>query len=710
MSTLLHAQSSNISTLFSSNFNKAEVLYSQFAYRNALHLYLVVAEKNPWDDVIMQRIADCYSRLGNITAAEEWYAKLTLLPDAESKYKYQYAQILSLQGKYKEAQEWFGASLTDGTRDPRAESNLQFFNQLPYYLRDSALYDIKPEPYNSNQSDFAPQFYREGVVFVSARNHDKFVKRQSSAAVNDEEAMLNVFYYARDSTEADVTLFYDRDLNSTYHDGPLAIDADGKWMVFSRNNRHGHRAIRHSGKVNLNLYFAEINMQNELMAIEKFAYNSDTFSIAHPWISGDGNTLFFSSDMPDSKGGADIYKSVKKNGQWEKPENLGSAVNSAGDEYYPFLVNDSTLIFASNGHGGLGGLDIYLSYRKGSTFILPVNLGFPLNTSYDDFSLILDKSGRKGLFASNRNGNIGDDDIFSFSATAFFLHGQVREHHKKGQGISRASVLLKLNGGQVIDSTYSDLQGNFQFDLPFDQEYIISASKSDYAWIKDQQFSTHSQVMGYDTLIVPLLKHFLIMKGTVYSNESQSKLSQTTIIIENLTERRIDSVMTDSIGSYNFQVKSNKKYRIIAKKTGFLPREINLNTEGLIEKELVNDFLLEEQFLDKVVIQFDFGKSYIRRNEITKLEKLHEMLIRSPDTQLRVSAFADAKGSKEYNQTLSDKRVESVLKFFTSLGISRSRLEGKGFGETLLLKPCSDGVECDEVEHSQNRRAELKLK
>ena len=710
MPSLVSAQSSNIGTFFSTNFAKAEVLYNQFAYRNALHLYLVVAEEDAGNDVLWQRIADCHFHLGNIDEAEEWYAKLAFRPDGDLKYKYQYAQILSLQGKYAEAQKWFGSSLLNGMQDPRAASKLQFFHLLPYHLRDSALYDIQLEPYNSDQSDFAPQFFREGVVFVSARNHDLFVKRQSLSAMNDDEAMLNVFYYSGDSATADVNLFYSRDLNSPYHDGPLAIYADGRRIVFSRNNMHGRKAIRHSGKVNLNLYFAEINIRNEVVAMEKFPFNSDTFSIAHPWISEDGNTLLFSSDMPQSQGGADIYKSVRQHGRWQMPQNLGPGVNSAGDEYYPFLANDSTLFFASNGHGGLGGLDTYVSYRRVAAFAPAVNLGFPLNTSRDDFSFVLDKSGRNGLFASNRRGTMGDDDIYRVAVKKFFLHGRVQEYTMSNEGISRASVILKEKGRGVIDSVHTDVDGNFQFDLAFDQEYVISASKRGYRWIHDPSFTTKSKIVGYDTLIIPLAKHFLSVKGSVYSNESQSKLSEATIIIEDITDALIDSVMTDSTGSYNYQVESAKHYRIVAKKTGFLPKELMLNTDGLFEKELVNDFLLEEKFLDKVVIQFDFGKADLRANELEKLENIYSLLTRRPEAQLLVSAFADAKGSKEYNQTLSDKRVISIVKFFTSRGISRGRIEGKGFGETLLLKPCSDGVECDEVEHSFNRRAEIKVR
>ena len=152
--TLLLAQSSNISTLFTGNFRKAEILYNQFAYRNALQLYLFVVEKNPANYVARQRIADCYFRLGEIEEAEKWYAELAKTPDINPKYKYQYAQILSIQRKYADSQKWFGEYLAGASGDPRTASKLEFIDHLNYYLRDSILYTIKNEPYNSDQSDF----------------------------------------------------------------------------------------------------------------------------------------------------------------------------------------------------------------------------------------------------------------------------------------------------------------------------------------------------------------------------------------------------------------------------------------------------------------------------------------------------------------------------------------------------------------------------
>lgn len=707
----IRAQSTNISTLFQSNFKKAETLHSQFAYRNALQLYLYVAEKDTSNFVARQRIADCYFRLGNNDEAEKWYAHLAKVPGLDPKYKYQYAQILSIQGKYTDAQKWFGIYRASAAADPRAEAKFDFIYYLSYYMRDSVLYAIKPEPFNSDQSDFAPQLYKQGIVFVSARDRDVFVKRHSLAALNDDEVMLNVFYAPFNSlVEQDAQLFYHKDLNSSYHDGPVAFYQEGKRIAFSRNNLKAGKPVTHSGRVNLKLYFASLNDRNEVSGVEEFPFNSDTYSNSHPWISPNGNELYFSSDKPGGQGGADIYRSELNGNKWSEPKNLGHTVNTMGDEFYPFLANDTTLYFSSNGHGGLGGLDIYLSYRHGHRYSLPKNMGFPLNTSSDDLSMVVDETGRKGLFSSNRPGGVGYDDIYSFSVKSFFLDGKVIERKDSSATIADAKVVLMNEAGAAIDSTVSNTSGFFHFDLAFDMNYLLKSSKEGYSWIDSlKKFSTYSRAMGHDTLEIALWKQALFAKGLIYSNESQNRLEKVVVTLENLTDGTIDSVITNTTGAYDFKVEPNKKYRISAQKPGFLPQDFHLNTKGLLGGDLLNDILLEEEFIDKVVIQFDFDNAHVRNGEKPKFDEVLKFLHKRPKAKLKVSAFADSHGTKQYNQALSDRRAAAVVKHFESQGIDPKRIEATGFGEALLLNNCSDGVDCNSEEHAKNRRAELKV-
>lgn len=709
----LFAQSSNITTIFLSSFEKAERMYHHLAYKNALELYLYAVERDPENYVARQRIADCYFRLGNINEAERRYGELANIEQADPIYKYQYAQVLSILGKYGDAERWFTAYATANNNDARAREKLDFIYLISYYFRDSVLYDITHEPYNSDQSDFGPHYYNDRIVFVSARDRDLFVKRKSLSAIDENESHLNVYSAPLENAngEEDVIPFYKNDLNSILHDGPITFFDNEKQIAFTRNNtRNGKPNVNKQGRVNLKIFFAKLDADNQLSKLKDFPYNDDDYSVGHPWVSENGNTLLFASDMPGGLGGVDLYQSMFVSGSWTKPVNLGPQVNTMGDEFYPFLVNDSSLYYASNGHGGLGGLDIFVSYGgSGKEFGFPSNVGFPLNTSADDFSLVIDKSGRGGLFASNRPGGLGYDDIYRFKVKSFFLTGKVVDRDDSTAVIANATVALYDEKGVAIKTMQSDKNGIVHFDLNFDKDYMLTASKENYSWIDSLTYSTQTRFMGGDSVLIPLWKQSLFAKGIVYSNETQSVLPGAKVQLDNLTDGVTETIIVDSLGEYAFNVEPNKKYKISASKDGHIEREFGLNTKNIYKGNLINDLLLEEVFIDKAVVQFDFDKYDLKPEAIEKLRPLLKSLKKRKASTLNIGAHADAYGTRQYNQLLSERRAKAVLDFFVRNGIQRSRIEAIGFGEELLLNNCSEGTDCTEEENSINRRAEIKV-
>lgn len=688
-------------------------MYQHLAYRNALELYLYTVDRNPENYVARQRIADCYFRLGNIPEAEARYAELANLPQGDPIYKYQYAQVLSIQGKYGEAERWFTEYAKAQTDDPRASAKLDFIYSLSYYFRDSVLYTISNEKYNSDQSDFAPHYYQDKVVFVSARDRDLFVKKKSLSAINEDESALNVFIVPKSSTqsEKDVMPFYGANLNSVLHDGPIVFFDNQKQMAFTRNNtRNGKPYENKQGRVNLKIFFARLGEDNQLKRITEFPYNDDDYSTGHPWVSEDGTIMYFASDMPGGLGGVDLYQSRFIEGKWTKPVNLGSKVNTLGEDLYPYVANDTALYYSSNGLGGLGGLDIFVSYKgKDDQFRLPSNLGFPLNTSSDDFALILDESGREGLFSSNRPGGVGYDDIYKFKVKSFFLTGKVVDRFDSTTVIPGAEVNLTDAEGKKVGSAISDNQGIVHFDLAFDVDYNISAAKEEYSWVDTMAYSTFTRYMGGDSVLIPLWKHSLFARGKVYSNETQSILPGASVKIDNLTDGSSETVVVDSLGEYSFKLEPNKKYQISSFKAGHLDKSFNLNTKNIFRGILLNDFLLEEIFEEKAVVQFDFDKSELRPDGVELLRPLVRTLKRKKESTLNIGAHADAYGTRQYNQQLSERRAKSVVDYFVSNGIARSRIVARGFGEELLLNNCSEGTDCTEEENSLNRRAEVKV-
>ena len=713
-SAIVTAQSTNITTLFQSDLRKGELFYQQLAYANALNFFMRVAEKNPSNKEALDKIADCHLRLGNYEDAALWLQKVVDHPAVKPIDHFRNGQVLSMLGKYEEAMAAYQKYEAASEADPRGREKVAFLKQLPALVRDSAVYTVTNEWFNSNQADFSPVFYKDGIVFVSARDRDLFIKRKSLSATNEKEALLNAFFvlpnYDSAQTElAQIRLFYHKHLNSSYHDGPVCFFDNGKRIAFTRNILRDNQPVKdEKGRINLELYFARLTSENELTAVVPFEHNSIGHTVAHPWVSEDGKLLYFSSDKPGGMGGADLYVSQLTAGKWSVPQNLGPPVNTAGDEFYPFLSGDSLLFFASNGHGGFGGLDNFVSTLLGSTYTAPQNLAFPVNSALDDFGLIVAPNGREGIFASNRPGGRGYDDIYSYKLNYFKLVGKVVERESKSI-IPDAMINVVDSLGQVVATAVSDQQGNFDVRLPFDQHFDVSASKQGYTSLDKLQVSTHQAGMVTDTLAVSIWKHNLDAAGVVYSNESQQPLSGVAVRLENLTKGSVQEVITGADGQYQFDVTPNNQYRLQATKPGFLPEGFSLNTAGLYRGHLLNDLVLEEEFLEKFEVFFEFDKKDVRSEFTRDLDKIVKDLKRAPAATLHIAAHADAQGKEAYNQRLSEARAKEVQKYMIARGIALARIEAVGFGEELVLNRCSEGVECTDEEHAKNRRAEIKI-
>jgi outer membrane protein OmpA-like peptidoglycan-associated protein/tetratricopeptide (TPR) repeat protein len=710
----LFAQSTNITTLFVNDFKKAEEFYKILAYRNALELYLHYEERHTNDRLVKERIADCYVKLGNYSEASSWYEKLVVDPKVKPIELYRYAEVLSMTHQYTKALAVYRQYQKAEQGDSRTKLKIAFLDLLEFHRRDSNLYSITHEWFNSDQSDFGAHYFRDGVVFVSARDRDLFIKRKSMSALNEDETPLNTFFVlpsfdGERSAEEQVDLFYKRELNSIYHDGPVSFFLNDKKIAFSRNVlRNGRPARDASGKVNLELFFASLGADNTLADVTAYTFNDHGHSTGHPWVSDDGKKMYFSSDRPGGFGGADIYESHNENGKWSEPKNIGNIINTAGDEFYPYVYADSVLFFTSNGHGGFGGLDNFVSHIQNGSFESPANMSFPINTAMDDFALLVDHTGRKGMFSSNREGGAGYDDIYTFVLNKFTLLGTVVERSSK-LPIANATVYIKDPDNLLIDSLLTDSLGGFYTQLPLDKEFVVTSRKSGYTSIDQIRFVTDKNSVLTDTLTIPIWENGLFAQGRVFSNELQAILPGSTVVLENLTSGEIDSINVGADAFYKFLVLPNTKYKITARKAGHIANGFNLNTEGLYRSNLVNDILLEETFLEKLEVLFNFNESVIKGEFNKTLDRFVRDLKRAPTSKVNIGAHADSKGTNKYNLELSGKRAKAVTDYLVQRGISRSRIEATGFGEELILNQCSDGVECTDEEHSLNRRAEVKI-
>lgn len=698
------------------DWQKAELYFEKYSFKNAIELYQRVLEKNPKQIKAKLRIAESYTYLNEPRKAVRWYAEANDYTELTAEQTYNYAQSLSAIENYEEAKDWYQTYQEMNPEDPRARLKIDFINNLDFYQRNKSLSYIEKMPFNSSESDFGAIPYEKGLLFLSARDQDLFIKyRDSNQSALEEsdpsQSRLDLYYtYFRDTAYVKPEKLHD--INTRFHEGPLTFYHTSRKVIFTRNNFNDHRKrTSKDGKIKLKLFFTDRNANDEWMKIESFAYNDDEYSTGHPTLSLDDQVLYFSSDMPGGYGGSDLYFCQWQDGNWGTPINMGAEINTPGNEMFPFISHDGKLYFSSDGHGGFGGLDIYRSYKASGSFYENVeNIGTPLNSSWDDFSFVLNQDGRSGYISSNRSGEPGNDDIYQFSIKFLGIVGRVY-NDRTNEVVPDASVTIHDTTNDKDISLVTDDNGYFHTDLPISSEYSLEATKEGYSPKGYSTTSTFGNKFGTDTVNVFMWKHELFAQGRIYSNESHELLSNVKVTIENLNEEESEKreLITDENGEYFYVLRPDNRYKITAEKPEHISKSFIMNTEGMIADTLRNDIVLEEQYMDKSVIFFAFDDDQLNGNSITQLNEMVKVLKRYKETFIVVSAHADAQGTFDYNKRLSDKRAKSVVNYLLARGIRKDRITWYGFGEELLLNKCSDGVECEEEDHSKNRRAELKI-
>lgn len=710
---LAFSQSTNITTAFHGNVKKADLYYNHFAYRNALTLYQHALDRDPTSVYIRERIAMCYFKLHDPESAEFWYASIIKEDNIHAGAKFEFAEALSMNGKYDASKHWFEEYLKEHSTDRMALEKVAFLNNLDFYVSDTLRFIVTSMPFNSTHSDYGAHYFHEGLVFASSRDTDYFLKHKAFDGVDIDESLLNM-YYVKGKVKGDhglVVPLHAEHIKSYLHEGPMAFYRNDTRAVFTRTNIDNGKPVYDENKrANLQIFFADVDKLGSMSNIVPYEHNKVDYSLAHPTVSPDGSIMYFSSTAPQGLGGSDIYFSQLVNGKWTQPENVGPGINTRGDESFPFLANDSTLYFSSNGHGTLGGLDILVSNREKGKFVKGVNFGGPLNSRYDDFSLVTDSTGRVGYLASNRPGGMGLDDVYHYLASNYFLTGTLLTYGEMGDPIEGATVYaIDTKTGNILDSDITDDDGGYGLSLPFDKDYKIVVKKEGYDMLNDAYFSTQGSPMGQDSLNVSLWKRDLNAKGRIYSNETQQPLPGVTVKLFNQTDHTEDVIELNDQSVYTIPLRPNKKYRFEFSKPDYITAELTLNTEGQVRGDILNDMVLEQESIDNTLIYFDYDKSIIKEEAISRTERLLSTLKKFPKSTLNIGAHADSRGSIDYNQRLSNDRARSTVNYFVSQGISRKRITSKGFGEKLLINRCSDEFTCEEVEHTQNRRAEIKV-
>ncbi len=629
------------------------------------------------------------------------------------------------------------------------------------YEKGSAVVIKNATNINTPSLEFSPAYYQNGLVYATSR------RSQGERDKKINETYFELFYASLDGNGLPLEpRQFSLEVNSQLHEGPVTFSRDGNVIYFTRNNlKKGVRKADSQGVTRLKIYEAQKGPE-DWENVKELSFNSDEYSACHPTLSADGKKLYFSSDMPGGQGGMDLWVAERQADTWSNPMNMGAEVNTNKNEVFPFIHSSGQLFFASNGHEGSGGLDIFMIDVGSKIWGTVSNLGEPFNSPADDLGLILSPGGRKGYFASDRSGGNGKDDIYMFEAfegiggeTAPEVitstiqvydaktndrieEAEVRIFERTTEGFIGSGndlyeavlmpadagagelvfKLIRKDAGSLGEADrMTDSNGEALYDFIGEKRYLLFISKDGYA-SNEVVYSTIGNV-GEASIAVPLNRAVCAELSGVVKDKSTNKPIPNAIIKISSSCSDDNVVLTDNAGQFNYCLPADCNYVVTGIKENYTNGTVTfsnvklgapLNAEVLLTPGSTtgSTYTTGLSVGSTIVLEhiyYDFNKSFIRKGAAVELDELKGLMLKYSSMTVELSSHTDSRGSTEYNQQLSQKRAASAKEYLVARGVAPNRITTRGFGESQLRNHCSDGMNCTEEEHQYNRRTEVKV-
>jgi len=500
---------------FNSYAQKAQIAaadkkYDSFAYIDAIKTYERVAEKGYKSEDMFQKLGNSYYFNGELDKAAKWYDELfAMAPDQQPEYFYRYAQSLKAVGQTDKANEMLEKFHQKAGNDKRANLFDKNKNYLDRIKVNSGRYKVENAGINSKYSDYGSSFYLNKLVFSSARDTGSLMQRKHKWT-NQHFTNLYVTDLGEEMTPGKVSKL-SKKVNSKFHESSAVFTKDGNTMYFTRNNFLDGKKGKDGKEITLIKIYKASFENNEWAKVTELPFDSDQYSAAHPALSPDEKTLYFVSDMPGTIGQSDLFKvKINEDGSFGTPENLGNGINTEGKETFPLITDENELYFASDGHPGLGGLDVFVSkMNSNGTFGEIQNVGDGVNSPKDDFAFLIDTKSRRGFVSSNRGGGQGYDDIYKFLETRRLkceqeLYGTVTDFTTT-QILPDAKISLFDSEFNLVNTAVTDPSGNYTFAVECGKTYNVRAAKMDYT-TKEQKVTIAMVNNGRTNLPIALEK------------------------------------------------------------------------------------------------------------------------------------------------------------------------------------------------------------
>jgi outer membrane protein OmpA-like peptidoglycan-associated protein len=530
----------------------------------------------------------------------------------------------------------------------KSEIELENLGQIPDLLKKQSPVTLQALAGNTAKTEFDAKKIGDELIFTSSSKPEIY-KNNGLPFLGIVKAPLK-----NPGEIGSQSIFSSALFKENANDGTPAFTKDGSTVVFARGNTGKSK----DPSPDVDLYMSK-KTGNAWSEPERLNISDSIAWDGSPSFSADERTLYFSSNRRGGKGGVDLYRvPIDNSGRFGRPINLGSTINTPGDELFPYVSANGKLYFSSDGHPSIGGLDLFVASRNENEIIVE-HLGVPINSIGDDFAISFSDS-TQGYISSNRPGGKGDDDIYFFKSTGsedrwwttapppvidtlnkkivnYFV--QVKVVDPSGNPIDSVKINVRKNG-QTLSNEKTNKKGFIELiDLAENDELVFKCDKEDFITVRSS-----------------------------FSMEGKS-------IPESLLKKEI----TDT----TFQV-------IITMDRPEIGKEISKLYE-------INS------------IYYDLNKADIRTDAAEELDKIVQFLTDNTQMNLELGAHTDARASTGYNLKLSQRRAESAVNYIIRRGIAKDRIKPKGYGESQLINECSDGVECPEEMHQQNRRTEFKI-
>ena len=530
----------------------------------------------------------------------------------------------------------------------KSEIELENLGQIPDLLKKQSPVTLQALTGNTSKTEFDAKKIGDELIFTSSSKPEIY-KNNGLPFLGIVKAPLK-----NPGEIGNQSIFSSALFKENANDGTPAFTKDGTTVVFARGNTGKSK----DPSPDVDLYISK-KTGNAWSEPERLSISDSLAWDGSPCFSADERTLYFSSNRRGGKGGVDLYRvPIDNSGRFGRPINLGSTINTPGDELFPYVSANGKLYFSSDGHPSIGGLDLFVASRN-ETEIVVEHLGVPINSIGDDFAISFSDS-TQGYISSNRPGGKGDDDIYFFKSTGsedrwwttapppvidtlnkkivnYFV--QVKVVDPSGNPIDSVKINVRKNG-QTLSNEKTNKKGFIELiDLAENDELVFKCDKEDFITVRSS-----------------------------FSMEGKT-----------IPESLLKKEMTDT----TFQVTITMDRPEIGKEISKL-YEINS-------------------------IYYDLDKADIRPDAAEELDKIVQFLSDNTQMNLELGAHTDARASTGYNLKLSQRRAESAVNYIIRRGITKDRIKPKGYGESQLINECSDGVECPEEMHQQNRRTEFKI-